>query len=905
MINSLNVAQTGLKAAQTAVENVMNNIANENTAGYKKRTVSLTELAHNDSRIVGRGVFIESVDRATSNYMFNNLIDEGTKESYYQTLSGMFEGVESLFKETDTSGFSADLNRYFQSIENLRSNPESSVYNNDVKTQGTIIVDSLKRLYEGIEKQEEIAKESLEDDIETINGILNDIGKINEQLGQEIVASNDLLDRRDALEEELSQYIDISVDRSEDDYILKIGGVTAVRHSTNVREVNLEESYTYQKDRYINDDYVTDTTKEASSILNGLTFDNNDVITFKLDNTASVSVTFGETVDLDFDIDGDNINDTIVVDEDNYVRALVQKINTHTDMVGRVEAYNGEYALNEDGERETIDHVDNFLLIEAKEPGKTGKFNTSISFVEQEDTQVGLTPPGEFALNSITSDKKRENAVDPQQSMTHTISFTGSSVTAQEFDFDISGGTAVNGLNATVTPANFDTGTDYDGVTFTNGVTYDATTGKITVPAGVTEFDVSFPIVNDGAGANTDYTLTVGSMSATGNIQDETAGTEIVSITSSSVEEQTASGSSTTLIHAVSLSGATDGATDTVDITIDDITGSPVLDFSSDVTSIDLEYFDMNGTSLGTANIPITTTPISAAGLTPPAGTTNFTISMPVANDSSGEFSESYSLSVTDGTNTLETTGTITDDDVGTSKLILRNDYQSNEAENVFGVSVYDKLIPVSSGSLKAQLDNLNTESGLNVFDGYKDQLDQFAKTLSDMTDMYMRNDDGSYIYGEMAIDDLGVTPRDLVSLGLFTGSDVNTLQFNAQAVNDLDQNDLDYLATMQFKQDIYFNGKPQGSTNSDYEDVNATTFADYFQSVRVGVSSDKENNDFLKDTQESVVQSIQNTYDQITKVDRDEEMLELIKFQAAYTANAKIVTVVDEMLNTLLGLKS
>ena len=36
MLSTLNVSYTGLSAAKTAVENVSNNIANENTPGYKK-----------------------------------------------------------------------------------------------------------------------------------------------------------------------------------------------------------------------------------------------------------------------------------------------------------------------------------------------------------------------------------------------------------------------------------------------------------------------------------------------------------------------------------------------------------------------------------------------------------------------------------------------------------------------------------------------------------------------------------------------------------------------------------------------------------------------------------------------------------------------------------------------------
>jgi flagellar hook-associated protein 1 FlgK len=41
-----------------------------------------------------------------------------------------------------------------------------------------------------------------------------------------------------------------------------------------------------------------------------------------------------------------------------------------------------------------------------------------------------------------------------------------------------------------------------------------------------------------------------------------------------------------------------------------------------------------------------------------------------------------------------------------------------------------------------------------------------------------------------------------------------------------------------------------------------------------------------------------------VTGVNMDEEMANLIKFQHAYTAAAKLITTADQMLQTLLGLK-
>ena len=76
MINSLFTAQSGLYSSKVAVENIMNNITNENTVGYKKRTVSISELVHSDARIYGRGVSVDSVDRITNMFMYDSVNEQ-------------------------------------------------------------------------------------------------------------------------------------------------------------------------------------------------------------------------------------------------------------------------------------------------------------------------------------------------------------------------------------------------------------------------------------------------------------------------------------------------------------------------------------------------------------------------------------------------------------------------------------------------------------------------------------------------------------------------------------------------------------------------------------------------------------------------------------------------------------
>ncbi|PJN85732.1 RTX toxin, partial [Bacillus velezensis] len=91
--------------------------------------------------------------------------------------------------------------------------------------------------------------------------------------------------------------------------------------------------------------------------------------------------------------------------------------------------------------------------------------------------------------------------------LSFTVKLSNASSSATSFDFVLKDGTA--------------TSDDYGSATFSNGVTYDAATGKITVPAGVTSFTVSVPTTNDTADeADETVKLTIGGKDATGTIVD-------------------------------------------------------------------------------------------------------------------------------------------------------------------------------------------------------------------------------------------------------------------------------------------------------------------------------------------------------------------------------------------------
>lgn len=57
-------------------------------------------------------------------------------------------------------------------------------------------------------------------------------------------------------------------------------------------------------------------------------------------------------------------------------------------------------------------------------------------------------------------------------------------------------------------------------------------------------------------------------------------------------------------------------------------------------------------------------------------------------------------------------------------------------------------------------------------------------------------------------------------------------------------------------------------------------------------------------DTKEAILEASKKEHLSISQVSVDEEMVNLIKFQGGYAANAKVITAIDRMIDTLLGIK-
>ena len=88
-----------------------------------------------------------------------------------------------------------------------------------------------------------------------------------------------------------------------------------------------------------------------------------------------------------------------------------------------------------------------------------------------------------------------------------------------------------------------------------------------------------------------------------------------------------------------------------------------------------------------------------------------------------------------------------------------------------------------------------------------------------------------------------------------------------------------------------------QNSTSA----VAGTTFADYMHQITSGLGEEASSSYKLEENYTFMQTNLENRRDEVSGVNTDEEMINLVRFQQAYDASAKYISIVKELVDTLL----
>ena len=223
--------------------------------------------------------------------------------------------------------------------------------------------------------------------------------------------------------------------------------------------------------------------------------------------------------------------------------------------------------------------------------------------------------------------------------------------------------------------------------------------------------------------------------------------------------------------------------------------------------------------------------------------------------------------------------------------------YQGNGPAATNDVYAELKGIHFEGGSLQASLDMLQKTGTGKVINGstavddvrgyqyYSEKLDHlaltFAESMNNINNGNKNPKDQNLLSNSTDDSTTGITAG---NIGISKGWTSGTVHISTNGTNRTDTI-LDMIAAMK-----------------DTKKLNGKTFADYMNNLSTQLASDSSSNQTALKTGTTVLNSIQDSRDSLSGVSLDEEATNMMAYVSAYNAASRLMTALDEVLNTLIS---
>ncbi|MGL1894154.1 MAG: flagellar hook-associated protein FlgK [Spirochaetaceae bacterium] len=238
----IELGKRSLNANTTALTTIGHNLSNSATDGYSRQRVKLGTVnpltdpsfmrAERPGQI-GQGVEVTSIERIKDNLLEKRLISSADEVGFWKAKDSYLYMAEKVYNEVGDSSVRSQLDGFWESWQELSINPELMASKQVVVKRGETLLGSINTRFTGLQEIQTMLNDDVKVTVEQVNGLLNNIKDINEQVVKAEAMGdnpNDLLDKRDQLVKQLSEKIDISVDnRDPDEFSIHTKGMHLIQ----------------------------------------------------------------------------------------------------------------------------------------------------------------------------------------------------------------------------------------------------------------------------------------------------------------------------------------------------------------------------------------------------------------------------------------------------------------------------------------------------------------------------------------------------------------------------------------------------------------------------------------------------------------------------------------------------
>jgi len=214
MTDLLGIGASGVNVYQRALSTVSNNIANLSTEGYSRQTTEINQNKPKDvgNGFIGTGAYFDRVSRQYDSFLEQSL-QQATSDLEAQSSALRFTDKILDLVGDDDIGMTSAFDQYFASAKNLSTDPASTTLRGIYLRDAEAVTTRFQGLATQINNVGTEALEAIEADARAVNSITAQLAQVNRQLLKKNSADlqpPELMDRRDQLLRELSEYVEIN-----------------------------------------------------------------------------------------------------------------------------------------------------------------------------------------------------------------------------------------------------------------------------------------------------------------------------------------------------------------------------------------------------------------------------------------------------------------------------------------------------------------------------------------------------------------------------------------------------------------------------------------------------------------------------------------------------------------------
>ena len=218
---ALSAAISGLKVNQSGLALVAANVANANTAGYVRKTVSQVATGGNGT---GISVLMTGVQRELDAYVQSQLRTENSGASYATTRSQALNQLQGVYGTPGSANtLESVYNTFTNALQALSTSPDDTAARSAVLSAAQLLTQQLNQSSNSIQALRSNAELGISQAVNAGNQAMSQIAVLNQRIaaaaGNNDGATATLMDQRDACVDQLSQLMDINVVKGDNNQI--------------------------------------------------------------------------------------------------------------------------------------------------------------------------------------------------------------------------------------------------------------------------------------------------------------------------------------------------------------------------------------------------------------------------------------------------------------------------------------------------------------------------------------------------------------------------------------------------------------------------------------------------------------------------------------------------------------